>query len=203
MGSAQASLCCWERQKLPVGFQPRPPPAPPQANEPSPSAATLGGGEDDEQVELQLCTKNTFIEYREVARSQKRSHSMPRDFRPCRGVKTVKAAPLPSNTEENAVDKGQTAGFSPMDDAFEPFLTPEMVATDRIWRREVIGRLAWRKVPVRPHSCRNSCPACCQLNNNNWRLAACDPVRIPGHSNPCKTLEILPKLPERALLLSQ
>ena len=122
-----------------------------------------------------------------MARNKTRSHSVPSNFRPCREVKIVKAAPLPSNTEENAGDQlGQLPGFPPLDDAFEPFLTPEMVATERAWRREVIGLLALRNVPARPHSCRNSCPACCQLYNNTWRLQLAIQYGFQGTLIPAK-----------------
>ena len=196
MGGAQASLCCcWERQKPPREFSPKPPPPPPQTHETAATAAIASGGEDDEEVEFELRTHGTFLEYRETRSTRsKRSRSVPRNFRPCR--QRVEAAET-GNVEAKVEDQlRQLSGLPPLDSPFEPFLTPEMVASDRVWRREVLGRLAWRKVPARPHCCANTCQECCQLWNESWRLAACAAARIPGQADPCRDLEILALLPE-------
>ena len=196
MGGAQASLCCcWERQKLPREFAQKPPPLPPHPNELAATPDTAAGGEDDEEVEFELRTFSTFLEYRETrSRSRRRSRSVPRNFRPCR--QRVEAAET-GKVEPNVSDElRQLPTLPPMDSPFEPFLTPEMVASDRVWRRKVLGRLAWRKVPARPHCCANTCQECCQLWNESWRLAACAAARIPGQADPCRDLEILPLLEE-------
>ena len=191
MGGAQASLCsCWERQKLPTDFPPTPPPPPTRTHEPSARAATAAGGEDDEEADFELGTANTFLEYRLVARTEKRSHSLPRSMRPCRDEVRETVIPAAAGVSP-AVPQ-----LPPLDHPFEPFLTPEMVSAERRWKREVLGRLAWRNVPARPHSCANTCTQCCKLLNDSWRLAACDPVRVPGQADPCRDLEILPLLPE-------
>ena len=195
MGGAQASLCsCWERQKLPTDFPP-PPPPPTRTHEPSARAAAADSGEDEEEVDFDLRTANTFLEYHQVARVKKRSRSVPKSMRPCRVETVIPAAA--GNMEETAHDKvSRVAELPPLDDRFEPFLTPEMVSAERRWKREVLGRLAWRNVPARPHSCANTCTQCCQLFNDSWRLAACAAARIPGQADPCRALEILPLLPE-------
>ena len=195
MGGAQASLCCcFERQKLPREFSQKPPPRPPHTNEPATTPDTAAGGEEDEELEFELRTNRTFLEYREKRSGRKRSRSVPRNFRPCR--QRVEAAET-GNIEANVGDElRQLPTLPPMDSPFEPFLTHAMVATDRLWRREVLGRMAWRKVPARPHCCANTCQECCQLWNESWRLAACAAARIPGQADPCRDLEILPLLPE-------
>ena len=199
MGVAQASLCCcWERQKLPREFSPKEPPPPPPTNELAATPAAAAGGEDDEEVEFELRTRSTFLEYRETrSRSRRRSRSVPRNFRPCR--QRVEAAET-GNVEANVSDQlRQPPTLPPMDSPFEPFLTPEMVSAERRWKREVLGRLAWRNVPPRPHSCANTCTQCCQLFNESWRLAACAAARIPGQADPCRDLEILPGRISRSL----
>ncbi|CAE7205259.1 lig [Symbiodinium necroappetens] len=195
MGGAQASLCCcFERQKLPREFSQKPPPRPPHTDEPATTPDTAAGGEEDEELEFELTTNRTFLEYRETRSGRKRSRSVPRNFRPCR--QRVEAAET-GNIEANVGDElRQLPTLPPMDSPFEPFLTHAMVATDRVWRREVLGRMAWRKVPARPHCCANTCQECCQLWNESWRLAACAAARIPGQADPCRDLEILPLLPE-------
>ncbi|CAE7542254.1 lig [Symbiodinium sp. CCMP2456] len=223
MGGAQASLCCcWQRQKTPTEFPFEPPRRPPHTNEPVATTAAASGGEDDEEVEFELGTLNTFLEYRQVSRNKKRSHSMPRSMRPCRDQKvslvaagnmeetagkserlTTPTLPPTATPPAAACKVGPVPDRPPIDDRFEPFLTPEMVSAERRWKRDVLGRLAWHRVPARPHSCAHTCPECCQLWNNSWRLAAADPVRVPGHADPCRALHIMPRLPERALLLSQ
>ena len=198
MGGAQASLCsCWERQKLPTEIPPGPPPPPTRTHEPSASAAAADVGEDDEEADFDLRTANTFLEYRQVARIKKRSHSMPKCMRPCR-VETV--IPAAAGNMEAHDKVSRVPEMPPLDDRFEPFLTPEMVSAERRWKREVLGRLAWRNVPARPHSCAYTCTQCCQLSNDSWRLAAIDPVRVPGHADPCRALHIMPRLPERAIV---
>ena len=148
-------------------------------------------------MEFELGTLNTFLEYRQVSQRKQRSRSMPKSMRPCRDETVIPAAA--GNMEETSGDKvSRVQELPPLDDRFEPFLTPEMVSAERRWKREVIGLLAWRKVPARPHSCANTCPECCQLWSNSWRLALSDPVRVPGHADPCRALHIMPKLPERA-----
>ena len=213
MGGVQASLCCClERQKPPREFFPKPPPPPLHTHETAAIAAIAAGGEDDEEVECELGTHGTFLEYRETrARRSKRSRSVPRNFRPCRQrVEAAETGIVEAKVEDLLVEVAETgnvdakvqdqlrqlAGLPPLDSPFEPFLTPEMVASDRVWRREVLGRLAWRKVPARPHCCANICQECCQLWNESWRLAACAAARIPGQADPCRDLEILPLLPE-------
>ena len=218
MGGAQASLCsCWERQKLPTDCPPGPPHPPTRTHEPSARAATAAGGEDDEEVDFELGTQNTFLEYRQVAvratwrysrkvfcvpsskstssssSPKKRSHSLPRSMRPCRDEVCETVIPAAAGVSPAVPER------PPLDHPFEPFLTPEMVSAERHWKREVLGRLAWRNVPARPpHSCANTCTQCCQWSNDSWRLAASDPVRVPGHADPCRALHIMPRLPERA-----
>ena len=196
MGGAQASLCsCWERQKLPTDLPPGSPPPPTRTHEPSARAAAADSGEDDDEVDFDLRTANTFLEFRRVARIKKRSHSVPKSMRPCRHESVSLAAA--GNMDETAGDKvSRVPELPPLDHPFEPFLTPEMVSAERRWKREVLGRLAWRNVPARPHSCANTCTPCCQLFNDSWRLAACAAARIPGQADPCRDLEILPLLPE-------
>ena len=212
MGGVQASLCCClERQKPPREFSPTPPPPPPHTHETAAIAAIAAGGEDDEEVECELGTYGTFLEYRETRARSKRSRSVPRNFRPCRQrVEAAETGKGEAKVEDLLVEVAETgnvdakvqdqlrqlAGLPPLDSPFEPFLTREMVASDRVWRREVLGRLAWRKVPARPHCCANTCQECCQLWNESWRLAACAAARIPGQADPCRALEILALLPE-------
>ena len=199
MGGVQTSLCsCWERQKLPTDF-------PPHANEPAQSeAATAAEGEDDEEVEFDFGTHNTFLSYKITkARNGKRSRSMPRSMRPCRDATRVNLAAAPVDVEENQGDQlRQLSALPPLDSAFEPLLTLEMVATERIWRRWVIGELACAKVQVVPEvdrCCADfSCRKCCRLDNYNWWLASLNHLRIPGQADPCRALQILPALPERA-----
>ncbi|OLP83677.1 DNA ligase [Symbiodinium microadriaticum] len=144
MGGAQAPLCsCWERQKLPTHCPYEPPRPPPPSNETAASTATAGG-EDDDKVESELGTLNTFLEYRQVSQRKQRSRSMPKSMRPCRDETVIPAAA--GNMEETSSDKvSRVQELPPLDDRFEPFLTPEMVSAERRWKREVIGLLAWRK----------------------------------------------------------
>lgn len=200
MGGAQASLCsCWERQKLPEDFRPPPPPPPARAGPPraEPSASAAENDFEDEEIDVVLCTENTFLEYRQVARCKIRSRSVPKSMRPCKNPERVNAVTAGNMGENVGVQLNHVPDeFPPIDDAFEPFLTREMVAADRVWRREVLGLMAWRNVPARPHCCGNTCTECCQLDNDSWRLSAIDHVRIPGHADPCRALHILPSLPE-------
>ena len=226
MGGAQTSLCsCWERQKLPTEFPPQAPPPPAHTNEPAQSeAATAAEGEDDEEVEFELGTHKTFLSYRiKKARNANRSRSVPKSMRPCRDMypgkvacfwarygfcwryglfKRVNLAAAPVDVEENEGDQlRQLSALPPLDSAFEPLLTLEMVATERIWRRWAIGALACAKVQVVPEvdrCCADfSCRKCCRLDNHNWWLASLNHLRIPGQADPCRALQILPAMPER------
>ncbi|OLQ07300.1 hypothetical protein AK812_SmicGene9307 [Symbiodinium microadriaticum] len=160
----EASLCsCWERQRLPTDFPPGPPPPPTRTHEPSASAAAADVGEDDEEADFDLRTANTFLEYRQVARIKKRSHSMPKCMRPCR-VETV--IPAAAGNMEAHDKVSRVPEMPPLDDRFEPFLTPEMVSAERRWKREVLGRLAWRNVPARHR------PVNAERGNKKRRVAA-------------------------------
>ena len=76
-------------------------------------------------------------------------------MRPCKKTERVNGM-AHGNMGENAGDQlNHLADYPPIDDAYEPFLAPEMIAAERLWRREVIGLMAWRQVPAKPRYCRN------------------------------------------------
>ncbi|CAE7547300.1 lig [Symbiodinium natans] len=113
---AQASLCCcWERQKPPEDLRPPRPPARagPAHLEPLASAAA-DDIDDDEEIDVRLCARNTFLQYRPVANCEMRSRRVPKSMRPCRKTERVNGMAA-GNMGENAGD------HPPIDDAYEPF----------------------------------------------------------------------------------
>ncbi|CAE7034806.1 lig [Symbiodinium natans] len=200
MGGTQASFCCcWERPKLP---DPR---NPSEEALLAPRVATAGDTTaEDEQVNLELRVANTFIELKPVTpkRRRTRSRSLPKDLKVCKATEAAAglASQVASNTEDAPEGRHQEREEPPpLDHPFEPYLTYPMVVAERRFMREVLGRLKWRKVPERPHFCRNTCHQCCQLWNDSWRLAACDhrqPEGLPGQVPACRDLDVMPSLEE-------
>ncbi|CAE7451137.1 lig [Symbiodinium natans] len=204
MGGTQASFCCcWERPKLPEGC--------PRNLSPSEEALlasiprTTTANQDcweDRQVTLEVGVRNTFIELKEVSTPQRRrSRSLPKELKPCKAAEAAEAAEAPAGHPEDAPQgrHEEREEPPPLDHPFEPFLTYPMVVAERAFMREVRGRLTWRKVPARPHFCRNTCHQCCQLSNDSWRLAACDhrPAEgLPGQVPACRDLDVMPSLEE-------
>jgi len=157
--------------------------------------ATVDVGED-EDVEFEFVNENTFLYREKRSKSSKRSRSR----------HAAKPPPVQATSRSCGGSRatGSDSSRSPPLDSpfFEPFLTLEMVASEHVWRREVIGELACQKVQ-KVTELDLCCPdfsrrKCCRLDNNNWWLASLNHLKIPGTADPCRALQIFPALPDRA-----